>query len=87
MNIFADIQFYCIESPLFIGPFSLVYRRQQLAEMLEGTGTEAMSLTGFARFGCPGFTTPEHDPKEDNAASLSLFFPDSAIWSGHPRYR
>ncbi len=45
-----------------------------------------MSLTGFARIGCPGFTTPEYDPKEDNAVSHSLFFPDSAIW-GHPRYR
>ncbi len=55
--------------------------------MLKGTGTDAMSLTSFARLGCPGFTTPEHDPKEDNEVSHSLFFPDSAIWSGHPRYK
>ena len=62
-------------------------RRQQLAEVLKDTDTEAMSLTSFARIGCPGFTVPEHDPKEDGAVSNSLFFPDSAIWSGHPRYK
>ena len=65
----------------------MVCRRQQLAEILEGTGTDAMTLTSFARLGCPGFTAPEYDPKKDNEISHSLFFPDSAIWSGHPRYK
>lgn len=66
---------------------NLRLRRQQLAEVLKDTDTDALCLTAFARVGCPRFTSPEYDPKEDGAVSNSLFFPDSAIWSGHPRFK
>jgi len=62
-------------------------RRQQLTDVLKGTDIVPMSVTTFARIGCPEFTTPVHDPIGDNAVSQSIFFPDSAIWSGHPRYK
>ena len=39
------------------------------------------------RLGCPGFTNPSHNPTPSGGASNSLFFPDEAIWSGHPRYK
>ena len=38
------------------------------------------------RLGCPQFTEPHYDLKVDASASRSLFYPDEAIWTGHPRY-
>lgn len=39
------------------------------------------------RLGCPDFTYPETKPDPLNGISGSLFFPDEAIFSGHPRFR
>jgi glutamate--cysteine ligase catalytic subunit len=64
----------------------MALRRHQLEEMLKGSGTIPLSMTVFPRLGCPNFTDPTHQPTPTSGASHSLFFPDEAIWTGHPRY-
>jgi glutamate--cysteine ligase catalytic subunit len=44
-----------------------------------------MSLTNFPRLGCANFTWPNYDPKPKDGITRSLFFPDQAIFNGHPR--
>lgn len=46
-----------------------------------------MSIGNFPRLGCPGFTHPQHKPTPDkvDGISRSAFFPDEAIYQGHPR--
>ena len=39
------------------------------------------------RLGCPNFTFPNFDPTPVGGTSCSLFFPDQAIYQGHPRFR
>lgn len=56
-------------------------------EVLKDTLTFPLSITAFPRIGCPGFTLPEYPPTTTGSASESLFFPDEAIWSSHPRYK
>lgn len=65
---------------------NMVLRRKQLYEALKSTETIPLSITGFPRLGCPDFTQPEIPIPPLPEASRSLFFPDEAIWSGHPRY-
>jgi len=39
------------------------------------------------RVGAPDFTDPPSQPTPDTGASRSLFFPDDAIYPGHPRFK
>lgn len=39
------------------------------------------------RLGAPDFTDPHAVPTPQSGASRSLFFPDEAIFSGHPRFK
>lgn len=39
------------------------------------------------RLGAPDFTDPPAVPNPQSGASRSLFFPDEAIFSGHPRFK
>lgn len=39
------------------------------------------------RLGCPSFTDPPHPTTPEEGASKSLFFPDEAIYPGHPRFK
>lgn len=39
------------------------------------------------RLGCPDFTDPPTKPTPDEGATRSLFFPDEAIYPGHPRFK
>ena len=41
----------------------------------------------FLRLGCPNFTYPSFDPTPVGGTSCSMFFPDQAIYQGHPRFR
>ena len=66
--------------------FLFISRREQLYEVLKGTDVFPLSITVFPRLGCPGFTQPEYIPNTAESASRSLFYPDEAIWSGHPRF-
>lgn len=39
------------------------------------------------RIGAPDFTDPPTHPTSNTGASKSLFFPDEAIYPGHPRFK
>jgi len=65
---------------------SMRYRRHEIQEVLE-PDEAVMSITNFPRLGCPNFTHPIHKPMPETSASGSLFFPDEAIYSGHPRFK
>lgn len=64
------------------------YRRLEVAELLP-PGEHVMSITNFPRLGCPDFTYPiaKPTPEDENCAARSLFFPDEAIYPGHPRFK
>ncbi|XP_012278557.1 glutamate--cysteine ligase catalytic subunit [Orussus abietinus] len=62
------------------------YRRQE-ASMVLPPGEVLMSLTSFPRLGSSNFTDPAANPTPNSGASRSLFFPDEAIYPGHPRFK
>uniref|UniRef100_A0A6M2DFZ2 Glutamate--cysteine ligase n=1 Tax=Xenopsylla cheopis TaxID=163159 RepID=A0A6M2DFZ2_XENCH len=67
---------------------NMKYRREEAAALLP-KGEVLMSFTNFPRLGCPNFSFPSYEPtpyKEDGA-SQSYFFPDEAIYPGHPRFK
>lgn len=43
-------------------------------------------LSNF-RLGCPDFTDPPTKPTPEEGVTRSLFFPDDAIFSNHPRFK
>nr|AAV48595.2 gamma-glutamylcysteine synthetase [Laeonereis acuta] len=61
-------------------------RREEVKKLL-ADDEYPLSLTAFPRLGCPPFTQPELHPNPEEGASRSLFFPDGAIFQGHPRFR
>ncbi|XP_018054400.1 PREDICTED: glutamate--cysteine ligase-like [Atta colombica] len=62
------------------------YRRQEATKLLHSNEV-LMSLTIFPRVGAPDFTDPLTHPTPNTGASRSLFFPDEAIYPGHPRFK
>lgn len=62
------------------------YRREEAQKLLK-PGEELMTLTSFPRLGSPYFTHPLAEPTPGSGASHSLFFPDDAIYPGHPRFK
>lgn len=48
-----------------------------------------MSITSFPRLGTIGFTYPPYQttPDDENSSARSLYFPDEAIFPGHPRFK
>lgn len=64
------------------------YRREEVAQLLSD-GESVMSITSFPRLGCPQFSFPSYNvqPENPDSAAQSLFFPDEAIFSGHPRFK
>ncbi|CRK99012.1 CLUMA_CG011962, isoform A [Clunio marinus] len=67
---------------------SMKYRREEVAKLLN-SNEAVMSLTNFPRLGSPKFSYPSHDvrPDDPECAAQSLYFPDEAIFSGHPRFK
>ncbi|GAB6024290.1 hypothetical protein CHUAL_008982 [Chamberlinius hualienensis] len=61
-------------------------RREEVTELLKGQA-DVLTLTSFPRLGCGIFTDPPTKPTPTEGASHSLFFPDEAIYPGHPRFR
>lgn len=62
------------------------YRRQEAMKELR-PGEVLLSLTSFPRLGSKDFTDPPAKPTPSSGASRSLFFPDEAIFPGHPRFK
>lgn len=63
-------------------------RREEVTELLKPDEC-VMSITNFPRLGCPSFTDPVCQPNPDdvNGSARSLYFPDEAIFPGHPRFK
>lgn len=64
------------------------YRRQEITELLDADEC-IMSITNFPLLGCPEFTYPICQPSPDDptSAANSMYFPDEAIFPGHPRFK
>ncbi|XP_072765460.1 glutamate--cysteine ligase isoform X2 [Anoplolepis gracilipes] len=62
------------------------YRRQEATKLLQPNEV-LMSLTVFPRVGASDFTDPPTYSTFNIGASKSLFFPDEAIYPGHPRFK
>ncbi|KRZ54088.1 Glutamate--cysteine ligase [Trichinella nativa] len=45
-----------------------------------------LTFGSFPRLGCPNFTYPSTEATPQSGYSRSLFFPDEAIFTGHPRF-
>lgn len=62
-------------------------RREEIRKLL-GPDEVPMSITSFPRTGCSNFIYPSHIPQplSEESFSRSLFFPDAAIHSSHPRF-
>lgn len=65
---------------------SMRYRRSEVQSALQ-PDESVMSITSFPRLGCRDFTHPICQPQPNTSASGSLFFPDEAIYNGHPRFK
>ncbi|KAI8035171.1 glutamate--cysteine ligase [Drosophila gunungcola] len=64
------------------------YRREEVTELL-GKDECVMSITNFPRLGAPNFTYPLAQPRPEDplSSARSLYFPDEAIFPGHPRFK
>nr|ACC86274.1 glutamate-cysteine ligase catalytic subunit [Exaiptasia diaphana] len=60
-------------------------RRKEVNQLL-GADETVMSIVGFPRLGCPNFTWPNHETTPGKGVTTSLFYPDMAIFQGHPRF-
>lgn len=62
-------------------------RREEILQNLKESGETVLSIVTFPRLGCPNFTYPNFKPTPGKGISSSLFFPDQAVFQGHPRFR
>lgn len=64
------------------------YRRQEATSLLPADEV-VMSITNFPRLGAPKCTYPiyETKPDDENSSARSNYFPDEAIYPGHPRFK
>ncbi|XP_045541951.1 glutamate--cysteine ligase catalytic subunit isoform X2 [Papilio machaon] len=65
---------------------NMQYRRAEASTLLNN-GEVIMSITNFPRLGCPNFTSPPFTPNPKTGVTLSHYFPDEAIFPGHPRFK
>lgn len=65
---------------------NMKHRREEVSQLLKPDEI-VMSLTSFPRLGCENFTDPPIKPTPNEGATRSLFFPDEAIFPGHPRFK
>ncbi|CAF1031227.1 unnamed protein product [Brachionus calyciflorus] len=61
-------------------------RRKTIEDHLE-KNEHCILITSFPLLGCNKFTYPSYSPTPDSGITRSLFFPDQAIFDGHPRFR
>ncbi|CAG0886843.1 unnamed protein product [Cyprideis torosa] len=60
-------------------------RRREIQHLLD-PDEALITITSFPRLGCPEFTSPVAKPTPGKGATQSWFFPDEAIFQGHPRF-
>lgn len=64
---------------------NMILRRAEAVQLLK-EGESLLSIS-FPSLGAPDFTDPpvQVTPDDPEGAGRSVFFPDDAIYSGHPR--
>lgn len=64
---------------------NMILRRAEASQLLKPD--ESILSMSFPSLGVLGFTYPEYQPTPDDkdCAGGSIFFPDEAIYPGHPR--
>ena len=62
-------------------------QRRKTIETLLNENEHVISLTCFPHLGCDEFTYPFYKCDPNKGISKSIFFPDEAIFNGHPRFR
>jgi glutamate--cysteine ligase catalytic subunit len=64
---------------------NMILRRAEATQLLKKD--ESLLSLSFPSLGAPDFTDPHAltTPEDPNGAGRSIFFPDDAIYSGHPR--
>lgn len=64
------------------------YRREEVSALLD-QNESIISITNFPRLGVGKFTYPEFipTPNDEESAAKSVYFPDEAIYPGHPRFK
>ncbi|GJQ86461.1 hypothetical protein Trydic_g10368 [Trypoxylus dichotomus] len=65
---------------------NMKYRREEVKKYLNHDEA-ILTLTSFPRLGCEDFSDPPYTPTPNEGATRSLFFPDEAIFPGHPRFK
>lgn len=60
-------------------------RRALVEEQLEQDEC-IMAITNFPQLGCVNFTYPSFNPTPNAGITRSCFYPDQAIFAGHPRF-
>ncbi|XP_029635280.1 glutamate--cysteine ligase catalytic subunit [Octopus sinensis] len=79
--------FGCLMAHLNLVEANMKLRRESIGKLLK-TGERIASITAFPRVGCSNFTYPSYKPNPTpSGCSSSLFFPDEAIHSSHPRFK
>lgn len=78
----------CLLAHFNVVEANMRYRRIEVAELLP-PGEHVMSITNFPRLGAENFTYPpaKPTPEDESCAARSLYFPDEAIYPGHPRFK
>ena len=61
-------------------------RRKEVISLLNLKDEYCASLTAFPLLGSQDFTYPSYKPTPDKGVTRSIFFPDQAIFPGHPRF-
>ncbi|CAD5212834.1 unnamed protein product [Bursaphelenchus okinawaensis] len=66
---------------------NMILRRAEATQLLKKN--ESLLSVSFPSLGVPDFTDPpsQPTPNDVDGAGRSVFFPDDAIYSGHPRFR
>lgn len=65
---------------------NMISRRAEVTRLLKSD--ESIMTISFPSLGMSDFTSPFYEPHPDGDGNsgCSLFFPDEAIYAGHPRY-
>lgn len=66
---------------------NMILRRAEATQLLKKN--ESILSVSFPSLGVPDFTDPpaKPAPEDESGAGRSIFFPDEAIYSGHPRFK
>jgi glutamate--cysteine ligase catalytic subunit len=73
-----NASFRCLEA-------NMRSRRDQVERLLD-RDEHILAITVFPRIGCTTFTWPLLSPTPECGITRSLFYPDQAIYNGHPRF-